>query len=531
MATEYDADVIIVGSGAVGSNAAVELARQGKSVIMLEAGVRMERWKILDNFRRSQRKWDPNDAYPNLPWAVTSYEEGYIENTGSFDMLPGMLKLVGGTTWHWGGATWRYIPEDFKLRTLYGVGRDWPLEYKDLEPWYYRAEVELGVSGSNTQDQSGQGRDVQYPPRSKPYPVTPESKIYAFKVLEDKLTPIGQNLIHEPNVRTHVPYDGRPACQGNNNCLPICPIGAQYSGSVHAAKAERAGVKLITQAVVHKIELGDKRKIKAVAYLTPDGKSHRLTARYFIVAAHTFESAKLLLMNDVANSSDQVGRNLMDHVGIDLNFLAGKPLWMGRGPVQQGGIFTWRDGGFRAEHSAYRTQLTTANPQVGIAEKLIQQGYMGKELEDKVLDHSARFIRLQTYFEPLPDPSNRVQPSTTWKNALGLPGLKIHYNVDNYSKRGAAKARTEYPGFVEAMNGDKESVEVSDFVNHDHLMGALIMGSDPNDSVVNHECRAHDHDNLFVCSVGNIPAAGIVNPTLTSVALAIRAAAIIAREV
>ena len=216
MAKEFDADVIVVGSGAVGSNMANELAKQGKSVIMLEAGPKVERWKLIENFRNSPRKFDFNDPYPNNPWAHTSYASGYIENTGSFEMLPGMPKLVGGTTWHWGGATWRYLPNDMKLKTMYGVGRDWPLEYSELEPFYHRVEVELGVSGSDTEDQSGQGGKA-FPPRSQAYPVDPEPPLYITTHFKNKQESKGYNFVHEPNTRTHVPYDGRPACLGSIN--------------------------------------------------------------------------------------------------------------------------------------------------------------------------------------------------------------------------------------------------------------------------------------------------------------------------
>ncbi|WP_238393702.1 NAD(P)-binding protein [Serratia sp. 3ACOL1] len=96
MSKHYDADVIVIGSGALGSNAATLLARSGKAVIILEAGEKIPRWKIVENFRNSAKKANYNSPYPNEPWAHHSYDEQYIENTGSFDFRPGMLKLVGG---------------------------------------------------------------------------------------------------------------------------------------------------------------------------------------------------------------------------------------------------------------------------------------------------------------------------------------------------------------------------------------------------------------------------------------------------
>jgi hypothetical protein len=134
MATQYDADVIVIGSGAIGSNAAHLLAQRGKSVIILEAGERIPRWKIVENFRSSPRKNNLNDPYPNFPWAMSSFDKDYIENTGNFNYVPYQLRLVGGTTWHWAAATWRFLPNDMKMKSLYGVSNDWPLDYSDLEP-------------------------------------------------------------------------------------------------------------------------------------------------------------------------------------------------------------------------------------------------------------------------------------------------------------------------------------------------------------------------------------------------------------
>lgn len=529
MAQEHDADVIVVGSGAVGSSLANELASRGKSVIILEAGPTVPRWKILENFRNSARHYDNNDAYPNNPWAPTSYAPGYIENTGSFKMMPGMLKIVGGTTWHWGGATWRYIPNDFKLKSLYGRGRDWPITYDDLEPYYTRAEYELGIAGSNIEDQSGTHPGEAYPPRSRPYPVDAEGWIYSSSRLQAALKPLDYQVVHEPTVRIPRAYDGRPACQGNNNCDHVCPIGTLYNGSISADRAVRNGAKLIDNAVVHKITKGEGGKITSVSYLTPEGAEHTLTAKYFVLAAHSFETAKLMLMNDIGNSSDMVGRNLMDHIGISMPFLANETMWSGRGPLQQATITTWRDGSFRSEYSANKTTIANINPQIDIARQAIKEGLMGKELDDRIMDWSSRWLLLYSFLEPLPDPANRVEPNPNWKDSLGLPGLRVHFNVDDYVKAGAAQAQVHYGEILKAMGGEQLAMNL--YENHDHLMGTLIMGENATDSVVNHEGRSFDHQNLFIASVGLIPAAGVVNPTLTAVALAIRSADLIAKEV
>ncbi|GAA4497511.1 GMC family oxidoreductase [Gluconacetobacter tumulicola] len=528
MTTHYDADVIIVGSGVIGSNMAHVLATQGKSVILLEAGVWIPRWKIVENFRTSPRKINRNDPYPSQPWAPNSYSPGYVENTGSFLFRPGMLRLVGGTTWHWGGATWRFLPNDMKLKTLYGVGRDWPISYDDLEPWYAQAEYRLGVSGADDQDQSGQ-HGAPYPPRSTPYPVKAEAQTYYFRRLKERIGAEGYEFLHEPHVRTNQPWDGRPACSGNNNCMPVCPIGALYSGDVHARHAEKAGCRVLTDSTVFQIEKGAKGLIEAVHCRSSKGVETRLKARTFVLACNGLEIPKLMLVSDVGNSSDLVGRNLMDHTGIGLQFIADEPLWPGRGPIQQGGIFNWRDGPFRARHAAIKHAINNAVPNQEVARILIDRGVVGSKLDHDIRHMAARWVEFSTTFEMLPYSGNRITPSTTRKDALGIPTMVVHYDTDDYIAAGAAKAKEDFVRFVKIMNGTIID-DNTGWQNRDHLMGTVIMGDDPAHSVVTHEGRCWDHPNLFIASTGVIPASGVVNPTLAALAIGLRTADIIARE-
>ncbi|MDU0078385.1 GMC family oxidoreductase N-terminal domain-containing protein, partial [Bacillus sp. IG2] len=135
----------------------------------------------------------------------------------------------------------------------------------------------------------------------------------------EKLATGGFNPILEPNGRATRPYGQRPPCGGNNNCNPVCPIAAKYDGSMHIDEAERHGAIIQDNCVVCKISADDSGKITAIWYKRPDGSEHKLTARYFVMAAYGIESPKIMLLsksdrfpNGIANSSDQVGRNLMD---------------------------------------------------------------------------------------------------------------------------------------------------------------------------------------------------------------------------
>lgn len=529
---QFDADVIIVGSGVLGSLAAWSLARQGNSVIVLEAGPLTQRWQIVEKFRNNPDKANFSRPYPEQAWAPKSfggiYSDAYLQNTGPLEFKPGMLRLVGGTTWSWAGAAWRYLPQDFKLKSSYDVGRDWPIDYDDLEPWYQQAEEALGVYGNNTDDQSGQGSAKSFPPRSALYPLPPLGWSSYTQLFADKVTTAGFRFIDEPQARNSRPYDGRPECTGNNNCTPICPTSALYSGQVHAQKAVQAGAQIIANAVVFKLGKGEGNRINAVHYKTPDGKEHALRSRFVIVAAHGIETPKLLLLCDVANSSDQVGRNLMDHTGIGLTFLAQDPMWPGRGPIQQGSILNKRQGAFRAQHAAMKHSLSNAAPHLAATTRLITQGLIGKQLNEQIRHDVARWVSISTAFEMLPHASNRITLSDQ-KDMLGIPKPSIYYDVDNYVKAGAVVAKQDYKKLVSTFKGTLVNNQTG-WQNHNHIMGTVIMGTDPENSVVDSDCRTHDHRNLFLATTGVFPACSVVNPTLTAAALALRLANTINNE-
>lgn len=533
MTTEYDADVIVIGSGVLGSLAAWDLARHGRSVIMLEAGPKIQRWQIVERFRNNPEKNNLNRPYPEQAWAPKSfggvYSDNYLESTGPVDFKPAFLRLIGGTTWHWAAGAWRYLPHDLKLKSTYGVGRDWPIDYEELEPWYQTAEEALGISGNNTDDQSGQGLKTAFPARSKDYPLPALGRSSFTQIFEQKASTTGFRFVDEPQARGNRPFDGRPACSGNNSCTAVCPTGAMYSGIHHAELAQTEGAQIISNAVVYQIEKSaDGKTITAVHYRTPDKKNIRLTARYFIVAANGIETPKVLLLSEVANSSDQVGRNLMGHTGINLTFLAKDEMWPGRGPVQQGALMNWRDGGFRTRHSAMKHTLDNAAPHLNVTDRLISQGLMGEALDAKIRYDAARWVNISTAFETLPHAKNRITLSES-KDVLGFPKPTVHYDVDTYVKAAVVTAKSDYKKLVSAFNGVVIN-EDTNWQNHHHIMGSVIMGDAAKNSVVDKDCRTFDHANLFLATTGVIPASAVVPPTLTGAALSLRIAQTIRNE-
>ncbi|GAB2515092.1 GMC family oxidoreductase [Microbulbifer agarilyticus] len=530
-----DAEYVVIGSGVAGALVANELARAGKSVLILEAGPRVARWRTVERFRNQLDKTDFMAAYRSPPWAphpeYGEFANNYLIFKGSHKFNQQYIRAVGGTTWHWAASCWRFLPNDFKLKSLYGVGRDWPIEYSDLEPWYYRAEQELGVWGPKDEELGS--------PRSAAYPMQPLPLSYndaRLKTRMNRHSPAWQ-VVTEPVARNSRPYDGRPTCCGNNNCMPICPIGAMYNGIVHVEKAEANGAELVDSAVVNRLVTeGD--RIVAAEYKDPRGESHRVTGKKFVLAANGIETPKLMLIsearnhpNGIGNRSDMVGRNLMDHPGTGVHFYADERLWPGRGPQEMTSVIGFRDGEFRSEYAGKKLHLSNSSAVHKATEAVLKKsdrvGVLG--LTEELRERAATYVEFNSFHEILPQPQNRIQPSSTEKDASGIPRPEITYAIDDYVVKSAAHTREHYAEIAKLMGGT-EVTFADAFAPNNHITGTTIMGSSGADSVVDKDCRTFDHPNLFVAGSSVMPSVGTVNVTLTIAALALRLADTLLRE-
>lgn len=544
MASDYSADVVVVGTGVVGSLIAQQALDAGLSVLMLEAGPRVDRWRIVENYRNlppSLRLFHWNAPYPPKPWAphletrTAGEQEQYLrlEGPNARAYLQGYVRYAGGATWHWAGICWRITPEDMRLKSLYGVGRDWPFGHDVLEPYYTRAEHAIGVSGPSDPA-------LQWPTngkRSQPYPMGP----IPFGPGEHRFTEaaarIGMINLPAPQARNSgVSYDGRPACCGNNNCFPVCPIAAKYDAATSLPKIEAKGGKILANAVVYRIETGEKNSVEAVHFFDPEKRSHRVTARLFVIACNGIETPKLLLLsknernpNGVANSSDQVGRNMMDQPKLTAELELQEPLWTGVGPVQSSSILNTTQGDFRSRHAGamFRMENFARSP-LGAAAAL-KKGLVGKALDTEIRRLAACTARLTVEHEILPSANNRLTLSSQ-KDWLGLNKPNIHYDVGDYVRQSAEEYTVPRLRQLAAELGATKFQLSPEFLNSDHIMGGCIMGSEPATSVVDPDCRAHDHPNLFLPGGGAMPSATASNSTLTMTALALKAADAIAHQ-
>lgn len=544
MPIQKSADVVIVGTGVVGVAIAEQLLDAGISVLMLEAGPRVDRAEVVENFRNLPLalKGDPSSCYPPKPWAphpmpsTDKPEDAYLQLSGPDKYAQTFIRYAGGSTWHWAGTCWRLTPQDMRLKTLYGVGRDWAIDYRTLEPYYARTEHLLGICGPS--DPALQWPPAQEGvPRSRPYPMPPLPFGPGEQRFTDVVETLGYKNIPTAQARNSgMPYDDRPACCANNNCVPVCPVGAKYDAATALSRLEGKGAVIAANAVVYRVETNAANHIEAVHYLDPDKRSHRIAGKLFVLACNGIETPKLLLMskdarnpNGLANSSDQVGRNMMDHPQLTMTLTLEEPYWAGVGPVVNSGIMETSQGAFRSEHAGAYFRFNNFARNRFVTFGALKKGLVGKALDAEIRRMTACTADVVLAHEVLPDADNRLTLSDK-KDWLGLPKPAIHYDVGDYTRRSAEVYSVPIGKRIAQAMGATDIKLSPKFAQSKHIMGGTIMGLDPRDSVVDADCRAHDHDNLFLPGGGAMASTACGNSTITMVSLGLKAADAIVRQ-
>lgn len=533
---EIIADIIIVGSGVSGALIADTLANAGLKVAILEAGDEVDRSEAVERFQNALIK-TPESAYPVGPDADHPLSWGpdyWYRQSGPDKFLSTYIKVVGGTTWHWLGTALRMSPNDFRLKSLYGHGVDWPLSYDELEPFYVQAEQQLAVSG-----------EPGSPPaatRSAPYPMKAIPQTYLDKLFSRKLAGTPYHVTSTPQARNSIEYDERPACCGSASCIPVCPVQAKYDATVHLGRARAKGAILHAATTATFVETGPDGEVTAIRFTLRDGSTGRATGKLFVIAAHAIETPRLLLNSvsertpdGVANRSGMVGRNLMDHPSQLSWALSDEPVWPYRGPLSTSGIESLVDGDFRRDRGAFRIEIgndghswPTGAPVTTVA-PLVSQGLRGKELNAALRDVTSRHIRLASLVEQLPDPKNRITLHESERDRYGVPLPKITYRLDSYVKDGLAAAAKAHQEIFDRL-GTSEVHHSPTANGSGHIIGTARMGADAKSSVVDADQRSHDHPNLFIVGSATFPTSATSNPTLTIAALSLRTSQAILRQ-
>src|SRR4051812_15587052 len=307
-----ESDICIIGSGISAAMVADKLARTTtKKIVVVEAGDESPPPTTFGAHRERFLNYG-EDPWPN------DHLDGF-EIDGP---LQSRSMLVGGLAMHWGGVTPRFSPDDFRHKSLFGVGDDWPISYEDLDPFYQQAEELMGVAGE-------QG-PPEMDPRGKPFPLPALPLTYNLGLLKEWATKAGIATWSQPSAKTSVAFKGRPPCCRNDTCYPICPIGAKYSPDLTWQPLRSANrVQLVTRMMVRKLVLDPKTgRITHAIAVDRDRPNEpvELHAKQFVVAAGYVWSSHLLLLSSqngaeqgIANRSGLVGKYLAGHRNLQTN--------------------------------------------------------------------------------------------------------------------------------------------------------------------------------------------------------------------
>lgn len=601
--TKYN--VVIIGSGVAGALAAYKLSieKPNLSVLILEASHNQYsddsnrpalvsatdndlnialRSDLVASYAKSQNK-KPISPFENhlsskevLSPTDANKDDKHFKHdiaVGDTDLFKAnYLRQYAGSTMIWRGNTPRMIPSDFNLKIDPKIVDPkivntwaWPTEvkdekgnksfYNDIEPFYAEAEKELGVSCD-----AEQWNEVNYhkAKRSTPFPMPPIIQSYSDNLIKDALQGfkvLGKDIvvIPTPQARTSEIYSNggkqqeRQPCQGNANCIPICPIQAKYDASIHLNLALRNDkVELSSKSVVFKLTPNETGSINKVSFYKWDKSAAdkiemQVEADFVFIATHGIETPRLLLLSDLAKKSGQVGKNLMDHLTGEVVGLFPQNVYPFRGPQgtssipafcnhnkrQEIGAFNitvGNDGWGRAE-SPEKTLSDMIDPPKDLANpENSKKGLIGSELKAAFKNRVQKQIRLSYSTEMLPQAYNQVTLADE-TDAFGIKRPKIKFKIDEYSRRTFIMAQTVLIRILEQLKATEIRPELPIEVGYGsagHIMGTCRMGTSEKDSVVNSFGQCWEHKNLYIVGSSVFPSGGTVNPTLTVAALTLR---------
>ncbi|CAM4447836.1 choline dehydrogenase-like flavoprotein [Paenibacillus endophyticus] len=536
-------DVVIIGAGAGGSVAAAVLAEAGLHVLIVERGSWLPYSQVGSDHLRNHRftKYGHNTG-PELEGnprtillasgaeRITAPLEGDYHNNAM---------TVGGGTRIYGAQAWRFHPDDFRMASRYGVPdgsslSDWPIRYEDLEPYYVRAEWEVGVSGDGLAH-SGRGK------RQQDYPMPALPLTLEAQHLARGAEKLGWETGAVPLLINSVDRDGRPACGRCGQCVGFaCPTNSKNGG--HNTMLVRAiatgNCDLICDTMAERIETEGGRHAAGVRLARQiEGSIQRLLvkASHVVLAAGAIESARLLLgsatesePNGIGNQSGQVGRNLQGHVYSGAYGLFDEQVQDGLGPgvsiatfrfdhSREGGII---GGGLLANEF---TRLPLIHWYRALAPNAARWGIAGKET---MRESYLRTSQIQGPIQEIPSAESRVRLSKTVKDRFGMPVAQLSGSVHPESLRSSAMLGEQAEKWLWA-SGAKEVWRTQPgggLSAGQHQAGTLRMGNDPLTSVTDPLGRIHGYDNLWVSDGSVHVTNGGVNPVLTILALAFRTA-------
>jgi len=546
-------DAIVVGSGISGGWVAKELCERGLKVLMLERGPNVEHGADYSHdeaatLRRRDDQVPDEDKklhypyYEGVGYALFNSNRKFwaSDHDYPYETAPGKPYRwirgyhLGGRSLTWGRQSYRWAPDDFESNLKDGRGVDWPIRYDDLAPWYDHVEAFAGVSGNF--DDLPQLPDGDFLP---PFPfnfVEEEAKARVEEAFPTRRVIMGRTANLSRVTKPHMDL-GRKRCEQHVHCHHGCPLGSYFSSLAATLPAAQntGNLTVMTDTIAESVVYDPVAKrasgVRAINRLTKQAETFE--ARVVFINASTINSAALLLNSrsdafprGLANGSDQLGRNLMDHVSSRpivgrypghesvQNETADRPtgLYIPRyANVTEADKGYLRGFGFQGSAHKRRWGPVTGDPEQDRTRKIVWA------------------MSLLPFGEVLPDPNNRVTLSER-VDSWGVPLPRIeatHGPNEEAMMMDAARDAAEMlaaAGCVEITPWQEAGAYLTPPGDRIHEMGTARMGRDPATSVLNGWCQTHEVANVFVTDGAAMTSSASMNPSLTYMALSARAA-------
>jgi choline dehydrogenase-like flavoprotein len=520
-----ESDVCIIGGGISSAMLAQKLSelRPGVKINIIEAGKKLFDLENRMEYRRRSLLYGEN-AWPG----------DFIEDQPAQGIVSRTM-AVGGSAMHWGGTCNRFSEEDLRLKSMYGLSVDWPLEWKELEKFYCEAERRLGVSG----EPSPLPEDA----RSEPYPMKAMELTYNLLALKQWGQQSGIPFWSTPQAKNTEPYAGRAQCIRCNTCA-ICPTGARYSPDFTFKQLlAQKKIELYDQTQIRRLVMdqGTSKITSASAVSRVNGEEVEFRAPLFVLASGYAWSPHLLLLSrnakfphGLANKSGLVGRYMNGHEFISAFIEVDTKIYPGMNETHA--LISRQYFRCKPSDTYIRHDLRIWESAMGHEPRL--RGKEGNLLlgDDLLKDWRARAqrgtARVRGYYDIHPDRNSSLTLDATSKNKFGDPLPKIEHKLDAGTLARQPATRQHFQTIFErlASNNNGKILNTSEGGYLDHPAGGCRMGTDPAESVTNSYGQTHDHENLFVVGSPTLPTAGCTNGTLTFVALTLRSAEKIAAQ-